>query len=54
MSACGEMSDRFAWDNLQVKFLEAHRFHTTSNQARRDVKKAENLSEVRLRVKEKS
>jgi len=54
MSACGEMSDRFAWDNLQVKFLEAHRFHTTSNQARRDIKKAENLSEVRLRVKEKS
>jgi len=50
MSACGEMSDRHTWDNLQVKFLEAHKFHTTSNQARRDRKKAENLSEVRLRV----
>jgi hypothetical protein len=54
MSACGEMSDRFTWDNLQVKFLEAHKFHTTSNQARRDEKKAENLNEVRLRVDQKS
>lgn len=54
MSACGEMSDRFTWDNLQVKFLEAHQFHTTSNQARRDGKKAENLNEVRLRVDQKS
>ena len=54
MSACGEMSDRFTWDNLQVKFLEAHKFHTTSNQVRRDEKKAENLSEVRLRVAQKS
>ena len=54
MSACGEMSDRFTWDNLQVKFLEAHKFHTTSNQARRDGKKAENLNEVRLRVDQKS
>ena len=54
MSACGEMSDRFTWDNLQVKFLEAHKFHTTSNQARRDVKNAENLNEVRLRVDQKS
>ena len=54
MSACGEMSDRFTWDNLQVKFLEEHKFHTTSNQARRDGKKAENLNEVRLRVDQKS
>ena len=54
MSACGEMSDRFTWDNLQVKFLEAHKFHKTSNQARRDGKKAENLNEVRLRVDQKS
>ena len=54
MSACGEMSDRFTWDNLQVKFLEAHNYHTPSNQVRRDLKKAENLSEVRLRVEQKS
>jgi predicted metal-dependent HD superfamily phosphohydrolase len=54
MSACGEMSDRITWDKLQVKFLEAHSYHTTSNQTRRDAKKAENLSEVRLRVALKS
>jgi predicted metal-dependent HD superfamily phosphohydrolase len=54
LKSCGEMSDRFTWDNLQVKFLEAHKFHTTSNQARRDGKKAENLNEVRLRVDQKS
>jgi hypothetical protein len=48
------MSDRFTWDNLQVKFLEAHNYHTPSNQTRRDSKKAENLEEVRLRVAQKS
>jgi hypothetical protein len=54
MSACGEMSDRITWDNLQVKFLEAHSYHTAANQSRRDEKKAENLLEVRLRVSQKS
>jgi predicted metal-dependent HD superfamily phosphohydrolase len=53
MSACGEMSDRITWDNLQVKFLEAHSFHTVSNQERRNAKKEENLKEVRLRVAQK-
>jgi predicted metal-dependent HD superfamily phosphohydrolase len=54
LSACGEMSDRITWDNLQIKFLEEHRFHTSANQSRRDQKKAENLKEVRLRVSQKS
>lgn len=54
MTACGEMSDRLTWDNLQVKFLEGHNYHTAANQSRRDQKKAENLSEVRLRVAQKS
>jgi len=53
MSACGEMNDRFTWDNLQVKFLEAHNYHTPSNQNRRNAKKEENLKEVRLRVAQK-
>ncbi len=54
MSACGEMSDRITWDNLQVKFLEAHSYHTRSNQTRRNTKKEQNLNEVRLRVAQKS
>ena len=54
MSACGEMSDRITWDNLQVKFLEAHSYHTRSNQTRRNMKKEQNLNEVRLRVAQKS
>lgn len=54
MSACGEMSDRFTWDNLQVKFLEGHSFHTVSNQLRRNTKKEENLKLVRLRIAQKS
>lgn len=54
MSACGEMSDRFTWDNLQVKFLEGHSFHTVSNQLRRNAKKEENLKWVRLRIAQKS
>jgi predicted metal-dependent HD superfamily phosphohydrolase len=53
MSACGEMSDRFTWDNLQVKFLEAHNYHTVSNQNRRNARKEANLKEVRLRVAQK-
>ena len=53
MSACGEMSDRFAWDNLQIKFLEAHNYHTVSNQNRRNARKEANLKEVRLRVAQK-
>ena len=54
MSAWGEMSDRITWDNLQVKFLEAHSYHTRSNQTRRNMKKEQNLNEVRLRVAQKS
>jgi len=54
MSACGEMSDRITWDNLQIKFLEGHAYHTVSNQERRNAKKEENLNEVRQRVKPKS
>jgi len=54
MSACGEMSDRITWDNLQIKFLEGHRYHTVSNQKRRNDKKEENLNEVRRRVEKKS
>ena len=54
MSACGEMSDRITWDNLQIKFLEGHRYHTASNQKRRNYKKEENLNEVRRRVEKKS
>lgn len=53
MSACGEMSDRFSWDNLQVKFMEAHAYHTASNKNRRDLKKNDNLSDVRLRIAQK-
>ena len=54
MSACGEMSDRITWDNLQIKFLEGHSYHTVSNQERRNAKKEENLNEVRQRVEQKS
>lgn len=54
MSACGEMSDRYTWDNLQIKFLESHTYHTASNRSRRDVRKEENLKGVRLRVAQKS
>ena len=54
MSACGEMSDRITWDNLQIKFMEGHSYHTASNQKRRNDKKEDNLNEVRRRVEKKS
>lgn len=54
MSACGEISERFTWDNLQIKFLESHTYHTVSNQKRRNARKEVHLKEVRLRVAQKS
>jgi ligand-binding sensor domain-containing protein/class 3 adenylate cyclase/predicted metal-dependent HD superfamily phosphohydrolase len=44
-------SDRM-WDEIQVKFLTAHKYFTKTAKAMRDKKKAENLQEVIDRLKE--
>ncbi len=40
-----------AWNNLQVKFLEQHRFFTTTNKNRRQPQKAKHLEELKKKVK---
>lgn len=41
------IESRPAWNRLQVSFLEAHRYHTPTNKARREPAKLENLRAVR-------
>lgn len=41
-----------AWDELQVKFLTAHKYFTKTSIKTRKAKKAENLAEIKQRLKE--
>lgn len=49
MTNCGEISDKVAWKNLQVRFMTAHRFHTKFSKNRRDKQLIVNLDEVKSR-----
>ena len=44
------LHDRLTWDNIQVKFLEGHFYHTDFAVAHRQPNKAERLGEIRARV----
>lgn len=46
MNRNNEISDELAWNNLQVKFLNAHRFHTNYSIQNRTPKLQENLKMV--------
>ncbi len=46
MNRNNEISDELAWNNLQVKFLNAHRFHTNYSIQNRTLKLQENLKMV--------
>ena len=46
MNRNNEISDTLAWNNLQVKFLNAHRFHTNYSIQNRTPKLQENLKMV--------
>ncbi len=41
------LEDRITWDKIQVKFLEAHAFFTTTNQIRRAPKKQLHLDQLK-------
>ena len=51
MHACGEMSDLYKWDEIQVVFLDKHHFHTSFNQSRRNEQKSQHLSAIKERLK---
>lgn len=51
MNACGEMSDLHKWDEIQVVFLDKHRFHTSFNQSRRNEQKSQHLAAIKERLK---
>ena len=46
MNRNNEISDSLAWNNLQVKFLNAHRFHTNYSIQNRTSGLLENLEKV--------
>ena len=50
LCSAGEMTDRLAWDKVQVTFLQNHRFHTDFSIQLRSKKLLENLNAVRSRI----
>ncbi len=46
MTNCAEISGAEAWKALQIRFMTAHRFHTTFSKSRRDLQLSINLAEV--------
>jgi predicted metal-dependent HD superfamily phosphohydrolase len=47
LKAYNVLQDKIAWNKLQVKFIEAHNFFTSSNQYRREQQKQEYLQQLR-------
>jgi uncharacterized protein len=52
LKACGVVNDRKRWNEIQISFLESHRFHTTSSQKLRANTLEKNISFVRRRIAE--
>ena len=46
------LQERRVWDNIQIKFLEGHFYHTDFAVAHRQPQKAERLTEIKARVAE--
>jgi predicted metal-dependent HD superfamily phosphohydrolase len=50
LKACGEMNDRQRWNEIQLSFLGAHRYHTDSSRKLRGNGLENNLQFVRRRL----
>lgn len=50
----GQIGSEREWDELQVRFIGAHRYFTRTNQLRREPLKQANLEEVRVRLRDGS
>lgn len=46
----GILHDRLAWDNIQIKFLEGHSYHTNYAQKYRQPNESMRLEEIKRRV----
>jgi uncharacterized protein len=46
LSACGEITDRQAWNELQIRFLTNHRFHTRFGQQKRQAQLQAHLQKL--------
>jgi predicted metal-dependent HD superfamily phosphohydrolase len=50
LKACGEMSDRQRWNELQLTFLSGHQYHTNSSRKLRTNGLTNNIQFVRRRL----
>ncbi|MFM2196210.1 MAG: hypothetical protein RL092_1810 [Bacteroidota bacterium] len=50
MKACNEIDNHHTWNEIQVKFLSAHQYHTTSSKALRGPKVLDHLNVVRRKA----
>lgn len=44
------VENRHEWDEIQIKFLEQHRFFTVTSQQLRNTKKQENLNQLKAKI----
>ncbi len=47
----GKIKDRKQWDEIQVSFFKSHKYFTDTSKRLREKKKAENLKEIKARLK---
>ncbi len=50
MKACNEIDNHHTWNEIQVKFLSAHQYHTTSSKTLRGPKVLDHLNVVRRKA----
>ncbi|MFN5092617.1 MAG: HD domain-containing protein [Bacteroidota bacterium] len=50
MKACNEIDNHHTWNEIQVKFLSAHQYHTASSRALRGPKVLDHLNVVRRKA----
>jgi predicted metal-dependent HD superfamily phosphohydrolase len=50
LKSCGEMTERDLWNQIQLKFLEAHQFHTDSSRKLRTTGLEKNILYVKRRM----
>lgn len=47
------IASQTAWDEIQVRFMSAHHYHTATNQARREAHKQARIAEIRASLAER-
>jgi predicted metal-dependent HD superfamily phosphohydrolase len=52
LKALGILEHKLQWDNMQVKFLENHAYHTQTTKDLREAKKQEHIAAVKRMIQE--